>query len=234
MELAQIIARFGPLSPARVVALCRAICLSLAEAHEAGLIHRDLKPENIFVCRLGMQYDFPKVLDFGVAKVLSTPPDKSISQQQKTSVLGTPGYIAPEVMLGGGAPVDHRFDIYSLGCVAYLALTGREVFPAKTDMQRMVCHATKAPTPPSVYAPHPLPAGLDALLLDCLAKQPDARISSAMVLYQRLGQLDIAAPWTIEEARRWWETHAPDSVKAHATELGPAQSSEALDAMFSP
>ena len=107
---------FGPLPANRAVHLLRQVCHSLAEAHARGLVHRDIKPANIYVCRMALDYDFIKVLDFGLVKLRrGDPMDTLLTSNHATT--GTPAYMAPESVLAQG-DVDRRADIYSLGCVA--------------------------------------------------------------------------------------------------------------------
>ena len=82
-----------------------------------GLVHRDIKPANIYVCRMGLDYDFAKVLDFGLVKVKHRPAGDTLSTIEHTAT-GTPAYMAPETILGD-TDVDRRADVYALGCVAY-------------------------------------------------------------------------------------------------------------------
>ena len=116
-----------------------------------GLVHRDIKPANIHVGRLGLVYDFVKVLDFGLVKPTADALNEHSLATQGGLVIGTPGYMAPEMALSD--TVDRRADLYSLGCVAYYLLTGRQVFEGDTVMQVFAQHLQAAPTPPSLRAP---------------------------------------------------------------------------------
>src|SRR6185436_1434509 len=122
-----IVSRFGPLPAGRVIYLLKQVCKSLAEAHELGMIHRDLKPRNIFLCRMGLEYDFVKVLDFGLAKYRMADEEVLSNLTADGALAGTPAYMAPEAVNGAGG-ADFRSDLYSLGCVGYWMLTGRPVF----------------------------------------------------------------------------------------------------------
>jgi serine/threonine-protein kinase len=204
MDIASVVDRFGPLPPERVVAVLRQACRSLAEAHGEGVLHRDIKPHNLFLCRLGLEFDILKVLDFGLMKTL----DESAAQITAEGVLtGTPAYMPPERVLGGTA--DERSDLYSLGCVGYWMLTGRAVFTGD-PMAVMVHHARTAPAPPSKFTGPGLPAGLEDIVLACLDKAPEKRPSSAVELWHRLGEVALSAPWSPERAELWWREHLPE------------------------
>src|SRR5262249_10405801 len=114
MDLQSLVARFGPMPPARAVYLLAQACESLGEAHERGMVHRDIKPANIQVCRMGSYYDFVKVLDFGLVKLESRSAKAEPGLTAPELLAGTPAYLAPENALG--ETVDHRTDIYALGC----------------------------------------------------------------------------------------------------------------------
>jgi serine/threonine-protein kinase len=206
VDLEHLVRRFGPLPAARVVHILRQVCASLAEAHHRGMIHRDVKPANVFLCRRALDYDFVKVLDFGLVKRHSSAgPADDLRVSQTGTIHGTPSYLAPEVASGDGA-VDGRADLYALGCVAYWLLTGRLVFERDTYPAMLLAHATVEPTPPSAVVELPVPAALDAVVLACLAKEPKDRIQTAEELRRRLDKIEIQAPWTEEQAASWWQT----------------------------
>ena len=122
-DLESLVREFGPVPADRVVFLLRQVCHSLADAHARGLVHRDITPANIYVCRMGLDYDFVKVLDFGL---VSHTKQRSMEQTLMTgahTTTGTPAFMAPEIILEG--EVDERADVYALGCVAYYLLTGQ-------------------------------------------------------------------------------------------------------------
>ena len=204
MDLQTLVSRHGPLPPARAIHLLRQICESLGEAHDRGLVHRDIKPANIQICRRGRDCDYVKVLDFGLVKryLPSQTPDLDLTTPNM--VAGTPAYLPPET--ASGEPIDHRSDIYSLGCVAYWMLAGRQVFAADSVMQMITRHMQGVPEPPSWHSPFPIAAGLDEIVLACLAKRPADRPRSAWELADRLATCVGESPWTREDASRWWET----------------------------
>jgi DNA-binding NtrC family response regulator len=205
VDLQRMVQRHGPLSAERTVFLLKQACLSLAEAHALGLVHRDIKPANLFVCRLGQQFDFLKVLDFGVVSRRGRESAPSITAPGL--VLGTPAFLAPELV--SSESFDGRADIYSLGCVAFWLLTGRPPFEGGDAMAMLMQHANATPVPPSELSEQPVPQDLDALVVNCLAKDP-ARRPSAERLAVELDGLSVAGWWTQKRARGWWALNEPE------------------------
>ncbi|MEJ2240449.1 MAG: serine/threonine-protein kinase [Gemmatimonadales bacterium] len=206
-DLESLVKQFGPIPPQRVLHLLRQLCHALAEAHENGLIHRDVKPGNIYVCRYGREYDWVKVLDFGMVKTLRAEGEASLKLTAETVMGGTPAYMAPEQALGDEA-IDGRTDIYQAGCVAYYALTGQLVFTGRTQVEMMLKHATEAPVPPSSKSDKPIPPGLDALVLRCLSKDREERPATADELATAVAECARELPpWTSAEAGEWWRSH---------------------------
>ena len=217
LDLETLVERFGPVPPDRCVHLIRQVCDSLQEAHSRGLVHRDIKPSNIFTCRLGLEVDFVKVLDFGLVKAVDEGGREATLLTAPDSTTGTPAYIAPE-MVRGDRVVDHRVDLYTLGCVAYWLLTGRLVFQAPNAIQLMYQHANAAPVPPSQLSEFEIPPALDAVILACLAKFPEQRPQSAAELSRQLLASLPAAAWSDELARRWWDRHHPEASRIDPTD----------------
>ena len=151
LDLDTLVKLHGPLPAERVVHLLRQVCAALQDAHGNGLVHRDIKPANVMVSRAGTTFDFVKVLDFGLVRLDSArvAGKDAINLSTEDSWSGTPGYMAPEVVLGD-ADTDHRVDLYALGCVAYWLLTRKMVFEGENVMQVMLQHAQVPPTRPSV------------------------------------------------------------------------------------
>jgi len=205
LDLQNLVDRFGPVPPERAVHLLTQACDALAEAHEHGLIHRDVKPANLFAARVGSACDFIKVLDFGLVKFGSGRDATDINLTREGTTTGTPATIAPEVA-SGVREVDGRADIYGLGCVAFWLLTGKQVFQAESAMEMVAHHLNTPPTAPSEFTELHLPPALDRIVLDCLAKQPDQRPSTATELADRLREA-VPATWTPIEARTWWDNH---------------------------
>ena len=209
LDLQTLVEEHGPVPPARTVHILCQVCESLAEAHDRGLIHRDIKPANIQVCCMGHYYDYVKVLDFGLVKSagLDAQPDSRLTAPHE--VAGTPAYLSPDGALG--EPVDHRTDLYALGCVAYWMLTARPVFEGQGVVQLMARHIHTSPEPPSRYSLSRIPSELDDIVLGCLAKSPADRPASARELADRLSQCEMDERWTRDHARLWWESRlAPE------------------------
>jgi serine/threonine-protein kinase len=209
VDLRTLVERNGPVAPARAVHFLRQACESLSDAHRHGLIHRDIKPANLFACRIGLDHDFVKVLDFGLVKEAARNGDATAQLTLEGVASGTPGFMAPE-MAGGEQALDGRSDLYALGCVAYWLLTGELVFPASTAMAMLVRHAKDAPAAPSSRSEHEVPDVLDRIVLDCLAKDPGGRPASADELLRRLDEAAaVTGAWTRQRAERWWQVHHP-------------------------
>jgi serine/threonine-protein kinase len=215
LDLERLVERFGPLQPDRVIFLLEQACDSLADAHANGLIHRDIKPANIYACRLGQRTDFVKVLDFGLVKWTDTG-DESLALTAEQAVLGTPAYMAPELV--AGEPADHRADLYSLGCVGYWLLTGQLVFEVDGSLAMAVAHVKNTPVPPSERSELEIPAELERIIMDCLAKDPAERPQTAAELAVRLASCD-GGGWSRREAREWWDTHLPAAVDVSLDEV---------------
>jgi eukaryotic-like serine/threonine-protein kinase len=208
MNLDALVDGFGPVPPERAIHWLAQVCASLEDAHQNGLVHRDIKPANLVVSRIGAEWDFVKVLDFGLVKLAGVQQSEaSVQLTDDKNVSGTPGFMAPETVLG--TPSDHRVDIYSLGCVAYWLVTGKLVFEGPGTVKVMSDHIHTPPVPPSERASQSLPPELDRLILDCLAKDPNERPLTAAAVRARLLAIPLSTPWTPEHAEQWWSSHAP-------------------------
>jgi serine/threonine-protein kinase len=199
--------------------MLRQVCQSLEEAHRRGLIHRDIKPNNIFACMIGIEYDFMKVLDFGLVKNVSRKESLHLTAPGVTA--GTPAYMAPEVALGDDS-IDGRTDVYSLGCVAYFLLTGLPVFDEKTATATTMAHVQKTPLALSARSEVPIPSRLENIVLRCLAKQRDQRPQSARELARLLESIGEIPEWTQVNASDWWQTYLPSSCSHRAACQQPA------------
>ncbi len=172
-SLSEELRQGGRLEPGRAIHIAKQVARALREAHALGVVHRDVKPGNIFLLKQDDDDDFVKVLDFGLVHD-SKAGDGHASTD---AIMGSPRYMAPEQVQG--KEVDARTDIYSLGAVLYAMLTGHPPFERRTDLATMMAQVSDAPPPmSSVVEGLVLPADLDALVMRCLAKNPDARWGS--------------------------------------------------------
>ena len=215
IDLATLVKKHGPVPPQRTIYLLQQACESLGEAHNHHLIHRDVKPANIFVCRMGLSYDFIKVLDFGLVKTQSNGAssphgDMSTELTMEGMTTGTPAFMAPELAVGQDN-VDVRSDIYALGCVGYWLLTGELVFQRENPVAMIVDHVNAIPVPPSQRTENDVPEELDRIILKCLEKDPAQRFQTAMELADALLACARPQDWSREHAESWWKLHYPDS-----------------------
>jgi serine/threonine protein kinase len=234
MDLETLIEKYGPQPAARVIDFLIQACNSLAEAHDAGLVHRDIKPANLYVCRVADEVDVIKVLDFGLVRAavhgssLKPPAPESASMPQASELesgvhpgagdaritqvgqaMGTPAYMAPEQALG--YELDGRADIYALGCIGFFLLSGRLLFQKSGSLPMMMAHITEEPPEFELCISNYLPPELTAVLLRCLAKQPEGRPVDARALAVLLKAIPIPVNerWTEAQAIAWWATRRP-------------------------
>ncbi len=215
LDLAQLVDQFGPLPAARAIYLLEQVCQSLGDAHDNRLIHRDVKPANIFASRMGTAYDHVKVLDFGLARPIEQTDVGGISEPDR--VLGTPGYMAPELVTDSGQ-VDARVDVYAVGCVGYFLLTGDMVFDAENAMAMAIAHATEEPSSPTQSTDNPVPADLETIVMRCLAKRPDDRYADCHELARALRGCAAHGEWTSEHARAWWQSQGSEASNSATSE----------------
>lgn len=207
MNLAELVARFGGLPPARVIHLLRQICRALHEAHSFGLIHRDLKPANIFATKRGGEYDVAKLLDFGLVAD-ATNAETVMPRNHRRTVAGSPHFMSPEQGFPQTIP-DVRSDIYSLGACAYFLLSGVPPFEGRTPIQVMMAHQNTPPKPINERCSH-IPCDLAAITMRCLEKDPADRFESVLDLEKALGQCISAREWSSRIAEDWWRIYAPE------------------------
>jgi serine/threonine-protein kinase len=205
-DLESLVREFGPVPADRALFLLRQVCHSLADAHARGLVHRDIKPANVYTCRMGLEYDFVKVLDFGLVKFSDRTAMQQTLMTAAHTTTGTPAYMAPELILGE-TDVDRRADVYALGCVAYYLLTGQLVFEADTPMKMFLHHVQTRPVPPSQRVELRIPSELDELVLACLEKDPAKRPQDAAQLFDLALHCRTCEQWSSDRARIWWEQH---------------------------
>jgi serine/threonine protein kinase len=204
LNLAQLIEMEGNLPSGRVIHILKHICFSLEEAHAISLIHRDIKPLNVILCERGGQFDAVKVLDFGLVKDIGGQDTVHTAAHELT---GTPAYVAPE-RLTDPQNIDTRSDIYSVGSVGFNLLTGQDVFEGANAME-IGYHVMKTPAPRvSEKISLEIPAKLDRLINDCLAKDPVARPQNVREIIEILNSIEDVGRWEQKDAKRWWDTHA--------------------------
>ncbi|MFZ6183897.1 protein kinase domain-containing protein [Nannocystis pusilla] len=168
------------------------VCAALAAAHAHGVVHRDLKPDNIYLIRQGDQ-ELVKVLDFGIAKVISEAGDE---MTQTGVLLGTPEYMSPEQ--AQEQPLDGRSDIYAMGVLMFRMFTGRLPFRAKAFMAVLGMHMQQPPPRPSEVDPsHPVSERQEAVILRCLEKKPEDRYQTADELAAAIRAIDAAGAFDI-------------------------------------
>lgn len=193
-NLNQVLRRGGAMKPDRAIPILVAVCGALQEAHAMGIVHRDLKPENIFLCQQGGLVDYPKVLDFGLAKVTERQMQPgSIILTQEGMVFGTPEFMSPEQ--AQGKTLDARSDIYSLAIILYEALTGKLPFRAKTPMEYIQLHANAEPIALNQRVEGKRFArGLEQAMAKAIQKDPADRYQSATEFAKALEPFAKADP----------------------------------------
>ncbi len=217
LSLNALVDQYGPQPAERVVHILMQVCKSLEEAHLHGLVHRDIKPANIILCERGTTPDFVKVLDFGLVKDLGAQ-----NGTVEDVVAGTPAYLSPEAVSDPDI-IGPSSDLYALGAVGYLLLTGEEVFERKSLAGLLQAQLLDRPVPPHERMGRPVPEVLEKLIMGCLDKYPANRPESALALREALEALELPHAWSEHEARAWWTNHRQQAlvteVAAEATVL---------------
>jgi len=178
----------GPLEPRRVLRLLLQALGALAEAHRSGCVHRDIKPANLMLTRSVHREEALKVLDFGIAKMPAQTAEEPTLETREGVILGTPKYMSPEQ--ARGVEVDHRTDLYALGCVAWAALTGRAPFEGTSAMDVLMAQVS-APLP-VVDPALGVPPAFEAIIRRALAKAPEDRWPTAEAMARALADLPLA------------------------------------------
>ncbi len=186
----------------RSIGIMQQLADALSAVHAAGIVHRDLKPDNVVLIEKAGKPDFVKLCDFGVAKLTDSGLDRIAMQStSQGAILGTPEYMSPEQ--ASGKPVDARSDIYSFGVMLYELATGRVPFAAP-DFGEMVVQLLKVqPIPPTQLPdlPHPLPASLEKLVLECLEQDPARRPPNMETVFERLEKIAEQEGWLVYELK---------------------------------
>jgi serine/threonine-protein kinase len=206
LNLQELVDRYGPLPPARVVHVLRQVCAALREAHGLGMIHRDLKPSNLIVCERGGLHDVIKLVDFGLVRSADLRGDDT-RLTQEGAIAGTPAYLSPE-QGRGGADLDARSDLYSLGAVAWFLLLGRPPFDGATPIDVIIAHLSQAPSAPRTLRAD-VPEDLERVVLRCLEKDKSQRFADAASLDAALAACACTNEWTAQDAAAWWQDRTP-------------------------
>ena len=184
--LNRVVRQNGPLSPKRMISIAKQICGSLHEAHTHGMIHRDLKPSNVFLTGLGSEDEFAKVLDFGLVK--NVLDDAEMTDAGR--LLGSPMYMSPEQVRC--ETLDRRTDIYSLGMLMYVCLTGKRPFKKTQSIGVLLSQINELP--PAFQKINPkisIPASLEWVVIRCLEKEASARFADMAELVRALKACEL-------------------------------------------
>ncbi|WP_314681628.1 Stk1 family PASTA domain-containing Ser/Thr kinase [Rothia mucilaginosa] len=185
--LRSILSRGGHLPVRDALGYSEQLLGALQYSHSMGIIHRDIKPANIMVLERTSediakgQPGQIKVMDFGISRAIE---EAGEALTKANVVMGSARYMSPEQV--SGKEVDARSDLYSAACVIYEMIAGRSPFDAESNVDLAAKHLSDIPEPPSKFTPLEVPAGLDAVILKGLAKNPDERYQSAAEFAQAL------------------------------------------------
>jgi serine/threonine protein kinase len=177
VSCAELVKREGKVGLEKSLHIFIQACDALADAHDRGIIHRDLKPSNVMLTKHKDDNCFVKVVDFGIAKIVSEAGGESLKLTSTGEVFGSPLYMSPEQCMGQS--LDNRSDIYSMGCLMYEVLTGRTPFTGKNVLETIL-KQTNEPPPGlgAIDGDVRVVQKLDAIVLKCLAKAPEQRYQS--------------------------------------------------------
>jgi tRNA A-37 threonylcarbamoyl transferase component Bud32 len=220
IDLDELVMLNGPMSLARAIHVSRQLAGSLAEAHSCGIVHRDVKPANVMLTRRGGIHDFVKVLDFGLAR----EHDTKTHLTQAGVLLGTPLYMAPE-LLNGGETATPRSDIYAAGCVMFFLLTGKDAFSGTTVAAIIAKHAMGNPYRLEKEILGPCPNELIEVVHRCIAMEPAARFENGAELSAALEELALKHPWTAQDARQAWQKQRSKSSRPPSSQASQPDAS---------
>ena len=185
VELGSVIEREGAIDIARALRISSQICRALAAAHAQGIVHRDLKPENVFLITRDGAADVVKVLDFGIAKTTEAEAARERRLTSPGMAMGTPEYMAPEQ--AAGRPADARCDVYALGAIMYEMVSGQAPYSGDNFMEILTKKATQDPPPP-ITLREELPIQVSDLVMQAMARNPDARPQTMETLEYELNK----------------------------------------------
>jgi eukaryotic-like serine/threonine-protein kinase len=220
LSLESLVASDGTQPPGRVVHVLLQAAGALAEAHGVGLIHRDIKPANIMLCERGGLPDVVKVVYFGLVKNLDAG-DGDVALTNTNALTGTPLYLAPESITRPDR-IDARIDIYALGAVGYFLITGNPPFTGQNVVEIAGHHLHTTPLSPSERLGRAVPPKLEALIVACLAKDPDVRPRDAQALLTALLDCETESPWSGATAQAWWSNWHRANTDVAAPQLQTA------------
>ncbi|MFW5968452.1 MAG: serine/threonine protein kinase, partial [Persicimonas sp.] len=183
-ELRHRLDRLGALEEGLAIKIMKQTCSALAEAHDLSIIHRDLKPDNILLTRFRGEENFVKILDFGIAKIKQPDAEDQKKLTKAGIVYGTPEYVSPEQ--AQAIDLDHRTDIYSLGCILYEMMTGQVPFRASNPVQTLTKHVYEEAPAPSEVSQRPIAPTMERIIQRAMAKDPDDRFDNALQMYEAL------------------------------------------------
>jgi serine/threonine protein kinase/tetratricopeptide (TPR) repeat protein len=188
-SLRNVLSEEAPVTAARAVTIVQQMLSGLAEAHANNIVHRDLKPGNVLMSKLRDGTDLVKLVDFGIAKVVGGEVDGQ-PLTRTGMMVGTPGYMAPEQMMGEN--VDGTADIYSVGVILWELLTGQKLF-GRVDESELARRHLMMPAPsPSSVSRLPVSEQLDEVVLRALEKKPERRYATAMDFSRALDAVEVS------------------------------------------
>jgi serine/threonine-protein kinase len=221
ITLDEVLRKNGTLSPGRVGRLLGQLCEVLQAAHTAGIIHRDLKPGNLMIVDADSPYELLKVMDFGLAKLITNTAPGGPAVSNAEFAVGTPGYMCPEQ--ARGEEMDNRGDLYSVGVILYELLTGRLPFAGKSTMDVLLSHATEEPPPfAHISRDMDVPQAIEDVVQGCLAKNPNDRPRSARDLAEQyeLALGGVSSPMSTPTPRRRQQPPAAPRLIAPSRSVG--------------
>ncbi len=198
-SLADLLAQHGPCPVSKAIEIIKPVCEALAHAHSKGVVHRDLKPDNIVFAHGDQKNTNVQLVDFGIAKLTYNDEDSAPNLTKTGELLGTPNYMSPEQCVG--KKVDHRSDLYSIGCVLFELLTGVPPFQSDTAMGVLLAHVSE----PIPTLPSSVPVSMQKIIYRCLQKDPQQRYQDAMELIVDLEQMQTGAPGASAVAKTYIE-----------------------------
>jgi serine/threonine protein kinase len=183
--LSEELKSIGKLPPARALKIFCQICEALEHAHQRGVVHRDLKPSNVMLVPHESDVDYVKVLDFGIAKIMSSDGEKGSNLTTSGEIFGSPLYMSPEQCKG--SDIDYRTDIYSVGVMLYEMLTGKPPISGLTYIETIQMQISTPPRPFNSVSPDAkIPSVLESIVFKAMAKKREERYQSMKDFHEAL------------------------------------------------